>query len=143
MAYFQDAFGGFDPQVDVDAALKLALDAIVTDQRLSELTRLVEINDAIGGMGGDPGWLIERRHGAEVMDREWPNPARYRAFVEPAVYSLRHPEFFCDGRTFCRYVQSIANVYAQRHPQKDRDIQQLNAAIANAWRHWPAQQVTS
>ena len=61
MDYLQQAFGGMNPQADQDAAVKFALNAILMDARLRELSCLLIDGHDIGGVEGEPGWIIERR----------------------------------------------------------------------------------
>lgn len=120
MDYFGDAFGGFDPQSDVDAALKFSLNAILLDNRLLDLLKLVKGGDRFGGVEGVPGWIIERREDGELVGYEdWPESARFRAYVDPDEYVLAYPEFYTDKPTFMRYVRAIVDAYKRRHPEYD------------------------
>jgi hypothetical protein len=115
--YFHDAFGGFNPQNDTDAAVKLSLDALVADHRILELSEFVARNSEFDGIEGEPGWIIERRKFSDHLDSDnWPNGANFRAYVDPKEYPLRYPEFFCDKDTFYGYVRSILAVYVDRNP---------------------------
>ncbi len=125
MDYFDDAFGGFSPQTDSDAALKLSLDALVADDRVEELTALVA-TDSLGGIEGEPGWIIERRFGEGIVGYEsWPKYAAFHAHVDPESFSLTFPDFFCDEKTFYRYVKSIIGVYVARDPKRAAGIKVL------------------
>ncbi|WP_163012991.1 hypothetical protein [Burkholderia stabilis] len=115
MDYFNEAFGGFNPESDRDAALKFSLCVLVLDSRMQELLQLIEGANDIGGVEGDPGWIIERRDEGGVGYEGWPNGAEFRAFVDPNEYSLSHPEFFVDRRTFIQYVVALMKVYRRRH----------------------------
>lgn len=119
MDYFNDAFGGFHPDRDEDAALKLSLCVLAMDERFEELLRLVKGGNSFGGVEGDPGWIIERREDGDVIGYEdWPVDARFRAYVDPNEYSLFYPEFYMDRQTFHRYVAALIAVYKQRHPER-------------------------
>jgi hypothetical protein len=134
MDYFNEAFGGFSPQVDEDAALKFSLDVLLADHRVSDLIGLVLPASKIGGVEGEPGWIIERREEGELHGYEnWPDDARYRAYVEPESYALAHPEFFCDKSNFFRYVQSIARVYVSRYPENRTTLGELQAIIGEIY----------
>ena len=53
MDYFNDAFGGFLPDSDKDAALKFSLCVLALDNRMDELLRLLKGDDNCGGIEGD------------------------------------------------------------------------------------------
>ncbi|SAL00384.1 hypothetical protein AWB76_07850 [Caballeronia temeraria] len=127
MDYFKEAFGGFHPLFDQDAALKLALDVIFADHRLDDLISVISFEERVAGIGGEPGWIIEHR---EEFDEGWPQGSTFRSFVEPEVYPMENPEFYCDDKTFRRYVEAIANVYEVRHPERKQDLDRLKAALS-------------
>ena len=130
MDYFKEAFGGFNPQQDKDAALKFSLCVLMLDGRTEELLRLVKGADRFGGVEGEPGWIIERREDGEQVGYEaWPDDARFRAYVEPGSYSLAYPEFFSDRQTFFRYVQAIVAEYVRRYPDKTAFANKVNEAM--------------
>lgn len=131
MDYFGEAFGGFRPDSDRGAALKFSLCIIALDNRVDELLRLVEGCNNLGGIEGEPGWIIERREGEDTLGYEkWPNDARFRAYVDPDCYSLLHPEFFADRRTFFRYVGELARVYKNHHPEYEAVVHRIEEVIA-------------
>ena len=118
MDYFRAAFGGFDPQNDKDAALKLSLDALFADARLDDLGAILSPEGRVGGIEGEPGWILERRLDSDNASYEgWPSAATFRASVDPETYSLGHPEFFCDALTFRKYTSAILKVFAERYPE--------------------------
>lgn len=126
MDYFKDAFGGFNPRTDKDAALKICLDVILADQRFSELDNLLPDKTEVGGMEGEPGWIIERRNEGEIKWYEnWPEFARFRAFVDPSSYALAYPEFFCDKSTFEKFVGSAIRAYCDRHPERSQEVEPI------------------
>ncbi|MCA7976823.1 hypothetical protein LGM57_10880 [Burkholderia cepacia] len=130
MDYFNEAFGGFNPESDKDAALKFSLCVLVLDSRMQELLQLIEGANDIGGVEGDPGWIIERREGDDVVGyEEWPNGAEFRAFVDPNEYSLSHPEFFVDRQTFIRYVVALMKVYRRRHHDETDVVRRIAEVI--------------
>lgn len=123
MDYFNEAFGGFDPRTDKDAAIKFCLDVILADRRFPDLDKLLPDTTTIGGMEGEPGWIIERRDEGETKGYEdWPDFARFRAFVDPDSYELAHPEFFCDKHTFERFVGAAVRAYCHRHPERSCEV---------------------
>lgn len=124
--YFVDAFGGFDPQSDSDAALKFCLNLLLLDDRSGDLLKLVKGGDNFGGAEGVPGWIVERREDGEFVGYErWPESARFRAYVNPSEYSLVYPEYFADEETFMRYVRAIVVSYERRHPEYSDALQAI------------------
>lgn len=133
MDYFTEAYGGFDPRHDKDAAIKFSLDVLMADHRLDELALLLSSDKQFGGVEGEPGWIIECRNDGEREGYEsWPDDARFRAYVDPDSYLLAYPEFFADRATFLRYVQAIVPVYKRRHPQHQDRLQCVEERIKPA-----------
>ena len=128
MDYLQQAFGGLNPQTDQDAAVKLALDVIFMDNRLNELSCLLTDGHDIGGVEGEPGWLIERRDmgpaGELPYYAEWPGKARFRAHVEPTSFELAYPDMFMEAGDFRRYVAKAIDAYLVENPTES-DVAQL------------------
>jgi len=122
MDYLQEAFGGFNPQVDQDAAVKFALNAILMDERLSELSCLLTDGHEIGGVAGEPGWIIERRDtgpsGAHTYYADWPKNAYFHAHVDSSGYELAYPDMFMDVAVFHRYVSEAIKAYVANNPSK-------------------------
>lgn len=108
MDYFKKAFGGFDPQRDEDAALKLILEALAADHRLEDLSRLMRAEPEIHGVEGEPGWLLERLDEPE-------GGSVFRASIDPAAYHLAHPSFECSSHTLTSYMTLIQKAYRSRH----------------------------
>lgn len=130
MDYFNEAFCGFSPDSDRDAALRFSLCILALDNRVHELLQLVEGGNNLGGIEGEPGWIIERREDGETLGYEnWPNDARFRAYVDPDSYSLRHPEFFADRLTFFQYVGALARVYKNHHPEYEEIVRRIEEVI--------------
>jgi hypothetical protein len=96
--YFAQAFGGFDPSRDPDAALKFVLNAIMMHDRLDGLSSILTDGHEIGALEGEPGWTLERRDsglaGESSAYRNWPPGARFRAYVDPNQFHLGHSEAF-------------------------------------------------
>ncbi len=121
MDYFKDAFGGFAPHIDNDAAVKFALNMILMDRMLSELEALLTDGHDIGGIEGEPGWMLERRDASKMGNAQgyehWPVGASFLATVDVTAYELAHPEFYMDKATFCSYVRKAIDVYRGRYPE--------------------------
>lgn len=115
MDYLQQAFGGVNPELDTDAAVKFALNAILLDGRLQELSCLLIDGHDIGGVEGEPGWLIERRDTGPVGERqyysEWPTNARFHVRVDPAAFELAYPDVFMTSDDFHKYVEKGMDAY--------------------------------
>lgn len=124
--YFNEAFNGFDPRTDQDAAMKFCLNAVLMDRRFTDLQDLLPDETDIGGMAGEPNWIIERRNEGEIKGYEdWPELARFRAFVHPDGYRLVYPEFFCDKSTFEKFVGAAIRAYCARHPERSQDVESI------------------
>ncbi|MEF9406256.1 MULTISPECIES: hypothetical protein [Ralstonia solanacearum species complex] len=131
MNYFSEAFDGFRPGSDRDAALKFSLCMMAIDNRMEDLLQLIKGANNLGGVEGDPGWIIERRESGETIGYEkWPNSAHFRAYVDTDDYSLLHPEFFADRQTFFRYVGAIVKVYKIYHPEYAGVVDRIEGIIA-------------
>jgi hypothetical protein len=98
MDYFDEAFGGFRPQIDPDAAVKFALNSLLMDERLSELSCLLTDGHEIGAVEGEPGWIIERRDSGPAGNIDayahWSQNAHFYAHVDAEAFQLAHPGFF-------------------------------------------------
>lgn len=124
MNFLQQALTGFEPQSALDAALTFSLAVLLADGGAADLLRLLS-DPHCGGVEGVPGWIIERRDaGSDAGHESWPEHARFRAHVDPASYSLAHPEFFCGERTFLQHVRSLLTLYL-RHHQDTREVRDL------------------
>ena len=128
MDYLHQAFGGLNPQTDEDAAVKLALDVIFTDGRLNELSSLLTDGHDIGGLGGEPGWMIERRDNGTTGElpyySEWPINARFHVHVEPSAFELAYPDTFMTAHDFYRYVEKAMDAYLSENSM-EADMAQL------------------
>jgi hypothetical protein len=122
MSYLEAAFGGFNPRVDRDAAVKFALVIILMDERLSDLSCLLTDGHEVGGVEGDPGWIIERRDtgpsGNMPYYADWPKTAHFYVHVDPSGYDLAHPEMFMEISTFHDYVRKGIEAYVAKNPSK-------------------------
>ncbi len=132
MDYFKEAFGGFNPLGDEDAALKFCLDVILADNRIDELQRLISEDGQLGGVEGEPGWIVECRQNGEIDGYEtWPKDARFRAHVDPDSYTLTYPEFFSNRKTFLYYVGAIVSVYKRRNPELANRVRRIEEVLAS------------
>lgn len=127
MDYLQEAFGNFNPQVDQDAAVKFALNIILMDERLSELSCLITDGHEIGGVEGEPGWIIERRDRGSSGDHpfyaDWPKNAHFHVHVEPSAFELAHPDMFMEMREFHCYIRKAVDAYLARNPSQEDAVQ--------------------
>jgi hypothetical protein len=115
--YLNDAFGGFNPLKDQDAALKFCLNALLMENRIEDINFLLPDFSEVGGFEGEPGWIVERRNTCEIYGYEnWPTFARFRAFVDPNSFELTYPEFYCDRPTFISFVRKAIRAYSWRNP---------------------------
>ncbi|AYG68682.1 MULTISPECIES: hypothetical protein [unclassified Rhizobium] len=132
MDYFEEAFGGFKPHVDEDAAVKFAISIILMDRRLPELLHLLTDGDQLGGVEGEPGWMIERRDeglGNVFYYENWPENARFHAYVDPDVYRLAHPHIFMDVSAFHHYVRKGLDVYLEANPSDIALVQVVRSLL--------------
>lgn len=131
MDYFNEAFGGGGhPDHDQDAALKFSLCVIALDKRMDELLRLIGGSGDVGGVEGDPGWIIECRDDEDVIGYEkWPSEAQFRAYVAPEAYLMTYPEFYADRKTFFRYVASLVDAYKRRNPEQVGLVSDIEAVL--------------
>lgn len=128
MDYLQQVFGGLNPQTDQDAAVKLALNAILMDGRLEELSHLLIDGHDIGGVEGEPGWIIERRDmgssGENSHYSKWPMAARFHVHVAPTAFELACPDMFMNAKDFHRYVGKAMNAYLTAN-SNEADVAQM------------------
>jgi hypothetical protein len=128
MDYLQQAFGGLNPQTDQDAAVKFSLNVILMDGRLRELSCLLIDGHDIGGVEGEPGWMIERRDTGPAGElpyySEWPMDARFHVHVEPSAFELACPDMFMTAHDFYSYVGRAMDAYLSGD-SKEADMAQL------------------
>lgn len=118
MDYLHAAFGTFEPQIDSQAALKFSLNVALMDGRLDELAMLLVPNGRVSGVGGEPGWEIER------ID---PEAQHFVARVDRHSYSLAHDEARCDRAELWRLLRPMLLAYATEHPHDRARIETLLA----------------
>lgn len=132
MDFFNEAFGGFQPHLDKDAAIKFALNSLLMDGKLVRLIDLINSSSNVGCVEGDPGWELE--HLVE-SDRNlsgylsWPDWASYRAAVDPECYQLAHPEIYLDRDQFIGYVEKAVNAFLEKFPQEKGNLSKLTGLI--------------
>lgn len=122
MDYFKTAFGGFDPHIDEDAAVKFILNVVLLDNRLDELVEIFIDGNQLGGIEGEPGWMLERRdvadEGNEMVYPGWPAGARFKASVDKDAYRLKHSEYFMDLEGFIKYLVLVIDAYVAADPAR-------------------------
>lgn len=123
MDYLKAAFGSFAPHRDEDAAVKLALNVVLMDNRLQELAELVVAGSQVGGIEGEPGWMLERRDVADEGNEAayypgWPAGARFKASVDEDAYRLQHPVYFMSREAFMKYVVPAIDAYVAAGPSR-------------------------
>jgi hypothetical protein len=113
MSLFTDAFGIFEPHRDKDAGGKLVLESLFTTNRLDDLAEMLTSGSRLGGLGGEPGWTLERRDEGNSAPgyASWPEGARYRTFVDPEAFALATPERYYARDEFHQLVKTILNAY--------------------------------
>lgn len=132
MDYFAEAFGGFKPHVDEDAAVKFAISIILMDRRLPELLHLLTDGDQAGGVEGEPEWIIERRdedQGKVFYYENWPRNTRFHAYVDSDVYRLAHPDIFMDVAVFHNYVRKGLDAYLETNPCDIALVQMIRSLL--------------
>ena len=129
--YKPEAFGVFQPHKDSDAAIKFCLDSIAMDHRFPALARLLDDSTNVGGVGGVPGWLLERRSEGDTRGYErWPPGAEFRASVDPDDFELAFPEGFYTAPAFAGFVHAILRAYVARHPDRAAETERVEALFA-------------
>lgn len=134
MDFLRPAFGGLNPQTDQDAAVKLALNSILMDDRLQELSYLLTDDHEIGGIEGEPGWLIERKDtGSSAISyyAEWPKNTSFHVRVEPTAFELAYPDIFMSTSDFYHYVQMAIEAYLISDSTSKRIACKINLQIKN------------
>ena len=132
MDFFKDAFDGFQPYLDEDAAIKFALNSLLMDRKLFRLVALVNKSSDVGCIEGDPGWELES---IDESDRQlsgyssWPEWASYRAAVDSDCFQLAHPEVYLKELEFKSYVKKALDAYLERNPDSRDELDELNRLI--------------
>ncbi|MGI4849641.1 MAG: hypothetical protein ACRYGK_16120, partial [Janthinobacterium lividum] len=102
------------------------MNVVFMDRRFLDLARLVSNPSDLGGIAGDPGWIIERRKTDAIEGYEsWPADCQFRAFVDPDSFELTHPEFFCDEQSFHAFIQTTINNFYEMFPGQDEQFEFL------------------
>ncbi len=123
MDYLHAAFGPFEPQRDTQAALKFALNIALMDGRLDELALLLLPGSRIGGVGGEPGWEIDREDSLAL---------HFVARVDSEAFALAHPECRSDRAGLWALLRPMLAVYAAEQPHDQARTERLldQAALA-------------
>ena len=129
--YFREAFGGFEEHEDPDAAIKFCLNALAMDHAFSRLIRLLSDDRDFDGIGGVPGWALDRwREGDKNYEQQdWPPGAEFRASVDPDEYELAFPEGFYTAPAFAGFVHAILRAYVARHPGRAAEAERVVALL--------------
>lgn len=130
-SYMQELFGGFDPQTDAFAAMKLVLNAILMDHRLDELAEMIRPASRVGGLEGEPGWSLEWT----VAKAQSAAPdAMVVARVDPQAYRLAEPNVAAKRDAFLDLAEIAAKAYELRGPEQPGagDLPALKRAIEEA-----------
>ena len=129
MDYLYRAFGDFKPQLDQDAAVKFVISIILMDERFDDLGCLLTDGHEIGGIGGDPGWIIERRDTGPSGDKpgyaNWPDDARFHVHVDAKGYELAYPDMFMKENEFYEYVKKGLQAYIIANPLRTSEVTPL------------------
>ena len=133
MDYFKEAFGDYSPHSDPYFAAKFATNILFMDGRFTELASLLTDGHEIGGIEGEPGWLLERRDTLAPADEPyfsaWPNGAVFRAFVDPDSFELGRPEVYLRRDEFCELLRQLTKAVAVKDPGKAAAASEVGAAL--------------
>ena len=131
MSIYQEAFGPYAPHTDPDAAVKFCLQALALDNRLAALADVLKEGSRVSGIGGEPGWELERRDDADRTEdfADWPTGARFRAFVDPGEFELGTPEGFYTRAALLGFVEAIVHAYLACHPNQSSRLEPVIAIL--------------
>jgi hypothetical protein len=130
-SYHTALFGGFHPQADEDAAMKLAFNAVLMGHRLRDLRDMLDPTTTTSGLGGEPGWTIS--WGTPRGERDRPD-AIVLAEVDPDDFALAHPVTRMRRDAFLAMVARGIAEYEARGPGQRgaADLPALKQALAEA-----------
>jgi hypothetical protein len=131
--YFKEAYGDFSPHADPVVAAKFAINAIFMDERFNELVPLLTDGHDIGGIEGEPGWIIERRDTAmldEPYYQEWPEGTAFRVFVDPDSFELGQPEVYLRRQEFHQLVRKAVAAMVIKNPSKASMTAEVSATLS-------------
>ena len=99
--------------------MRFCLWEVIKDARLETLEELISAN--IGGIGGEPGWELERRSSPDEAESSsgtaWPPDAEFHAWTDPGEgLSLDPPESFMSRKEFADLALTmLANHFDDLH----------------------------
>jgi len=129
MDYFESAFGSYNPDVDPNFAVKFILNCMLSEDRLKELNYLLLDGHEVGGVEGEPGWIVERqdteRDGSITAYDDWPEGATFRAYVEPHSFKLGYPQNFLSTQEFHEYVRKALVSYVAKKSSKGPIVEEI------------------
>ena len=135
-----DVFDFFQPHRDEHAAIKFSLREVLSEDRIADLMSLSEDAHKIGGIAGEPGWLIERRDSAVAEGAKgyelWPHWACFRATVDPDSFLLAYPEQFMSGEYFYSYLCEVLESYIRAVGAETDAAATLLAAVREKRQNW-------
>ena len=108
------AFPRFSPS-DLDAAMVFCLDVAICHNQANMIMQLIDPASNLGGVEGDPGWIIEKRrdkNSPEYYD-SWPTWAAYRVFLDPQAFEVDHPEYYAIEDEFLRCWETLLSAYSR------------------------------
>lgn len=102
--------------------LAFVLDQIVQSSSTGSLVSLLDDQSAIAGIGGDPGWMVERRKPAmaENGDVHWPQGAEFRVLLGEECRHTWETEQFYSSAEFHQCLHEVL-VARKISVPKDRD----------------------
>ncbi|UOO87652.1 hypothetical protein [Neisseria arctica] len=89
MNLYNLVFRDLEELLNEDAAIKFALSCLIENERFTELEELLREQSCLGGVEGEPGWLIERRNLHDQNGYEhWPQEAQLIKMTETDIRTL-------------------------------------------------------
>ena len=87
---------------------------------------LIDNRNLLSGIGGDPGWSIDRRKPGERFDEEtasWPSWASVRVFVDPDFISNASNEDFLTDEQFIAWLRRFYVGFGLSQQSLDRVLE--------------------
>ncbi|MGD0191124.1 MAG: hypothetical protein ABSD74_10310 [Rhizomicrobium sp.] len=134
--FYRVAFGSpLDLNRDVDASLKICLFTIAYDRRWSELLALLTTGSDLGGIAGDPGWILERRpSGSNTSQSEyanWPADAEFRSYIDPTELNSEFPEAFYRRTDLLKFVKAALLARGEEDERRIGDFKKLLETVTD------------